>query len=70
MDPSTTTRHAGGHAVALLGDALVSVEDAPIRHPADLLPFLDAERVGRELQLRLLRAGDLRDARITPGERA
>jgi S1-C subfamily serine protease len=66
VQPDSPAARAG----ILLGDALVSVEDAPIRHPADLLPFLDAERVGRELQLRLLRAGDLRDARITLGERA
>src|SRR5262245_20681986 len=65
VQPDSPAERAG----ILLGDALVSVEAAPIRHPADLLPFLDAERVGQELRLNLLRAGDLREARITPSAR-
>jgi S1-C subfamily serine protease len=56
-------------AGVLLGDVVVSVEGQPTAEPADLLPALDEDRVGREVVLRVLRAGELREVRVTVGER-
>ena len=58
-----------GSAGLLLGDVLVGVEGRPITEPADLLPMLDEDRVGREITLRIVRAGELREVRATVGER-
>jgi hypothetical protein len=40
-----------------------------VRHPLDLLPLLDGERIGTEVAARILRAGEARDVRITIGAR-
>jgi S1-C subfamily serine protease len=53
----------------LLGDVVVSVDGQPTAEPADLLPALDEDRVGREIVLRVVRAGELREVRVTVGER-
>jgi S1-C subfamily serine protease len=53
----------------VLGDVLVSVEGQAVTQPGDLLPFLDPDRIGTELAIRLLRAGEVRDARLGIGER-
>jgi S1-C subfamily serine protease len=52
-----------------LGDALLTADGAPLRHPGELLPFLDEDRVGRPLRLRMLRAGEARELTLTVGER-
>jgi S1-C subfamily serine protease len=53
----------------LLGDVILSVEGHAVVHPGDLVPFLDEERVGAELVLKLLRAGGVVEARVTVGAR-
>ena len=53
----------------LLGDVVVGVDGRPTAEPADLLPALDEDRVGREIVLRIVRAGELRELRATVGER-
>jgi S1-C subfamily serine protease len=53
-----------------LGDAVVSFDGHAVRHPADLLPLLDGERIGAEVAARILRAGEARDVRITIGARS
>jgi S1-C subfamily serine protease len=53
----------------LLGDVLVGVDGRPVAEPADLLPSLDEERVGRDLVLRIVRGGEVREVRVTVGER-
>lgn len=54
----------------LLGDVIVAVDGARTAEPADLLPALDEEHVGREVLLRVLRAGELRELKVTIGTRA
>jgi S1-C subfamily serine protease len=53
----------------LLGDVILSVEGQIVSHPGDLLPFLDEDRVGTELGLKLLRAGGVLELRVTVGSR-
>jgi S1-C subfamily serine protease len=65
VQPETPAAQAG----LLLGDVILSVEGQPVSHPGDLLPFLDEERVGSELALKLLRAGNPAEARVTVGAR-
>jgi S1-C subfamily serine protease len=54
----------------LLGDALLSLDGAPVRHAGDLLPLLEEERIGQPLPVRLLRAGEVREVPVTVGARA
>ena len=58
-----------GRAGLLLGDVLLRAGEEPLTHPAALLPALDAERVGRELKLKVLRAGETREVALVVGER-
>jgi S1-C subfamily serine protease len=53
----------------VLGDAIVAFEGTPLRHPGELLPLLEEERIGKEATLRLLRAGEVREVRVTVGVR-
>jgi S1-C subfamily serine protease len=53
----------------LLGDVLLAVEDQPLSTPADLMPFLEEERIGREAAFKVLRAGETRDVRLAIGAR-
>jgi len=52
-----------------LGDALLTFAGQALRHPSDLLGLLDAERIGAEVTVRLLRAGELREVALTVGTR-
>jgi S1-C subfamily serine protease len=52
-----------------LGDALLTFAGQALRHPSDLLGLLDAERIGAEVAVRLLRAGELREVTLTIGAR-
>ena len=52
-----------------LGDTLVGLEGAPIRHMDDLLAALGSDRIGQSLGGRILRGGKLQDVRMTVGER-
>ena len=65
VEPGSPADKAG----LLLGDVLVALEDAPIRHPADLLAALSSDRVGQEVSLRLLRGGELKTMKVVVGER-
>ena len=79
--PSTPAQHTGlliisvqpespaSRAGLLLGDVVVGVGGTPTTQPADLLPALDEDQVGREITLRIVRAGEVRDLRVTVGER-
>ncbi|PYQ55732.1 MAG: hypothetical protein DMF78_01105 [Acidobacteria bacterium] len=58
-----------GRAGLLLGDVLLAVEGQALGGPADLLPFLEAERVGQPMAVRILRAGETRDVQVTVGSR-
>jgi S1-C subfamily serine protease len=65
VQPGSPAAKAG----ILLGDVLLRAGDDVLTHPGALLPSLDAERVGRELSLRLLRAGEPRSLTLVVGER-
>jgi len=52
-----------------LGDVLLRAGSDALSHPGALVPALDAERVGSELDLRLLRAGEVLGLTVTIGER-
>lgn len=53
-----------------LGDALLSFGGQSLRHPADLLGLLEADRIGTDVPVRLLRAGEPRELSVTVGARA
>jgi len=53
----------------LMGDVVVAADGQPTGEPADLLPALDEDRVGHEIVLRVVRAGELREVPVTVGER-
>jgi S1-C subfamily serine protease len=65
VEPDSPASRAG----LLLGDVVVGVDGRSTEEPADLLPALDEDRVGREIALRVVRAGELREVRATVGER-
>jgi serine protease DegQ len=63
---------AGGpadHAGLLLGDIITGLEGNEVSDASDILTFLGPERVGKEANLRIVRAGQTRPIAITVGER-
>ena len=66
VEPDSPASRAG----VLLGDMLVSIDGKPVSHVGDLLPFLDEERVGTAVELKLVRAGAVQQLPLTIGERA
>jgi len=52
-----------------LGDVLVAIDGAPLRHPGDVAARLGSEAVGAALAVRILRGGALQELSITVGER-
>ena len=65
VQPGSPAARAG----LLLGDVLLRAGDDLLTHPGTLVPSLDADRVGRELKLRLVRASESRDVTVVVGER-
>jgi S1-C subfamily serine protease len=65
VDPDSPAGKGG----VLFGDALVALDGAPLRHPGELLERLDDASIGKAVQLRVLRAGEVRDLSITVGQR-
>ena len=63
---------AGGPAElagVLPGDILLAFDGVPVARPRGLAALLDAERIGRETELRLMRAGAVRTVRLAPASR-
>jgi len=52
-----------------LGDTLLSLDGSPLRRLDELLDLLSHELVDREVALRILRAGETRQMKVTIGER-
>ncbi len=50
------------------GDILVSFDGEPLRSLSDLQRVLDADRIGREVEARVVRRGELAILRVTPIE--
>ena len=53
----------------VIGDVLLQLDGQPVESPEDLLDLLTGDRVGRDVVLRVLRAGGLRDVTVTVRER-
>jgi len=58
-----------GQGGLVLGDTILVFEGTPLRHPGELMPLLDEETIGREATLSILRAGEIREIRVTVGAR-
>jgi len=52
-----------------LGDVLVAIDGAPVRHPGEVAALLGGHAVGKPLAVRILRAGVLQEMTVTVGER-
>jgi S1-C subfamily serine protease len=65
LEPGSPAERAG----VLLGDLFLALDGQALRHPADLLPLLEEDRIGAEAVLRVLRAGESREVRVTIGVR-
>lgn len=58
-----------GKGGMLLGDILVSLDATPVADTDELQALLTGDRVGRELQVGVVRGGELQTLRVTVGER-
>lgn len=58
------------HAGIVLGDTLVHLDNQPVRGVDELMSLLMGEAVGKEVSVKILRAGTVQDLRVTIGERA
>jgi len=65
VEPEGPAARAG----LLLGDVLLSLGGAAVASPQDLVPVLEAERIGDAVEARLWRAGEPRQATVTIGAR-
>jgi S1-C subfamily serine protease len=54
----------------LLGDTLVALDGEPLRHIDDLMGMLTSDRVGSTTTVRLVRGGEIKEVKVTIGERA
>jgi S1-C subfamily serine protease len=54
----------------LIGDVLVSLGGQPLHSIEELLGYLGDEKVGTQVQARVLRAGEVREVSITIGKRS
>jgi len=61
---------AADKAGMLIGDVLVELDGGAIEDPEDILGLLGADRIGKQLRARIVRAGKLHEVAITVGERA
>jgi S1-C subfamily serine protease len=53
----------------LLGDVIVGVAGAPIRHHDDLLAQLSGDRVGQAISVKIVRGGQAQEVEVVVGER-
>jgi S1-C subfamily serine protease len=53
----------------MIGDIIVAVNSDAVSSPGDLQKVLDPERVGSSVTVRVVRAGNVSDAKITIGRR-
>lgn len=64
------TESPAGEAGLLMGDTIVTLDGAAVRHHDDLVALLSGDRVGRKVPVQLVRGGELRELNVTIGERA
>lgn len=65
VEPGSPAERAG----LLLGDVVLSVEGKPVAHAGELLPFLEEERIGEGLSVRVWRGGAARELKVVVGAR-
>jgi S1-C subfamily serine protease len=65
VQPGSPAARAG----IFVGDVLLRAGDEPLTGPAALFPALDEDGVGKELKLRVLRAGEARTVSVVVSER-
>ena len=53
----------------IVGDVLTDFDGQPIESPEDLLDVLVGDRVGRQVELRVLRGGKEQKVQVTVGEK-
>ena len=66
---SVETDSPAEQAKLFLGDTLLTLDGAPVRHLDDLLGLLTGDRVGQSVAARILRGGQLQEISLTIGER-
>ncbi|MDT8306314.1 MAG: trypsin-like peptidase domain-containing protein [Anaerolineae bacterium] len=59
-----------GEAGLLMGDTIIALDGAPVRHHDDLVALLTGDRAGRKVPLHIVRGGEQRELNVTIGERA
>ncbi|HEY6099295.1 MAG TPA: S1C family serine protease, partial [Anaeromyxobacter sp.] len=65
VEPGSPAERAG----LFLGDAILSFGGETLQDPGELLAFLSEDRIGDAVQLRVLRAGEVRELSVTVGAR-
>ncbi len=65
VEPNSPAQQAG----LSLGDTVVAVDHDPVTGLDDLLRHLGGDRIGQQLELRVLRGGELRSITATVGQR-
>jgi S1-C subfamily serine protease len=58
-----------GRGGLIIGDILSTLDGQPVEDTEDLLALLTGERVGREVEVGVIRGGELRALRVSVGER-
>lgn len=53
-----------------MGDTIVALDGQPVRHLDDLLALLGGDRVGQSVPVRIIRGGQVSEARVVIGEQA
>jgi S1-C subfamily serine protease len=66
---SVADESGAARAGLVLGDVLISAGGQGVSGPADLLPLLEEDRIGTDVPVRILRAGEPRDLSVTIGSR-
>ena len=59
----------GEKAGLLFGDTILALGKEQVRHWDDLIALLGKERIGQTVEIRVLRAGQLQEGKVTIGER-
>ncbi len=65
VEPNSPAEKGG----LVLGDTIVSVDNQPTRHLDQLLSLLGGDRVGTAMTFRVLRGGEVKEIKVTIGEK-